>query len=132
MGGKKVKKEEELVGGMRRMLIRCRPRRRHQKELASGLVTSHESVSPPASPLFECAIVRGIRDDDERNFFFLLRHRRSCGTWFAAERRGMIGEIRIRALSSIGFLGPRESSRGTRRHSECRTICFGEPRRARS
>lgn len=50
------------------MLIRCRPRRRHQKGLASGLVTSYETVSPPASPLFECAIV-GIRDDDERNFF---------------------------------------------------------------
>ena len=61
-----------MVG--RRMLIRCRPRRRHQKGLASGLVTSYESrVSPPTSPLFECAIVPGYRrDDDERNLSFFL------------------------------------------------------------
>lgn len=64
-----------MVGAVeRRMLIRCRPRRRHQKGLASGLVTSYESrVSPPTSPLFECAIVPGYRrDDDERNLSFFL------------------------------------------------------------
>lgn len=63
-----------MVGAVeRRMLIRCRPRRRHQKGLASGLVTSYECVSPPTSPLFECAIVPGYRrDDDERNLSFFL------------------------------------------------------------
>lgn len=57
----------ERGGRRRRMLIRCRQRRRHQKRVASGLVTSSRGAHRPASPLFECAIV-GTCDDDERAF----------------------------------------------------------------
>ena len=117
--GRRVVGKTGAVAGKRRMLIRCRPRRRHQKGLASGLVTSYENVLPPASPLFECAIV-GIRDDDERNFFrsTVERRRLDVGGWyekqsqFGVKRRGTLsierstnrsGEPRILGMSNDLF-----------------------------
>lgn len=108
------------------MLIRCRPWRQHQRRLASGLVTSYENVSPPASPLFECAIV-GIRDDDERNFFRPSLERR-LGPGMIRETRPVRGKAarnavdRSRSVDRSGEPGPV----GMPEDSMQRALCFSD------
>lgn len=58
--------EGSLVGGLwRRRDANQMPTRRDQRELASGLVTSHER----GPRLYLNALSSGIRDDDEDGFF---------------------------------------------------------------
>ena len=114
-----------MVG--RRMLIRCRPRRRHQKGLASGLVTSYESrVSPPTSPLFECAIVPGYRrDDDERNLSFFLSFLLLLFPFFAPPGTGERERERVGWMKQQGFGAEFDDVDRRRRvvgTLECRTI----------